>query len=151
MSRRLRGQTTLQSILGRSTITKKSTNGQQEKRAAGKPGLKTSSSAPARNVPVKDKGGPEKSAEDDKALPEGFIACPICQCQQKEADINAHIGNCPPLAALLRWIAVATLRSWQSSSDLGVHSVPARRYMSYQAAGNVKCPESGNTLKIHKG
>ena len=88
MSRRLRGQTTLQTILGKSTINKKGNAGKQDKGSGPRKALKASSKTTDSPV-VPDTKQPIVTGD----LPKGYVACPICQQAKKEADINVHIGK----------------------------------------------------------
>lgn len=95
MSRMLRGQATLQSIIGKSSITKRVGNVQkrlkQSARGSGEgtaPATVPAEAAP--NLPPEGTPGNESPEE----LAEGFVRCPVCGTTLRgdDAHVNLHLG-----------------------------------------------------------
>lgn len=99
MSRMLRGQATLQSIIGKNSITKREGNVHRS--------LKHSGIEAALPAPAPIEAAPQESIDAPRApierpappnLPEGCVACPVCgkQLSEDTAEINFHLGKLFP-------------------------------------------------------
>lgn len=95
MSRRLRGQTTLQSLIGRSTITKKNNASQKARRSSAAESIGPSPSAPAKPIskPSSEAQTP-KSLASERPIPPGHAACPVCGAifATDLNQMNLHLG-----------------------------------------------------------
>lgn len=95
MSRMLRGQATLQSIIGKSSITKRAGNVQkrlkQNARASGE--ASAPAAVPAEAVP---EAASDAHHEDEAPaeLAEGYVRCPVCATPLRgdDAHVNLHLG-----------------------------------------------------------
>lgn len=96
MSRMLRGQATLQSIIGKSSITKRTGNLQKSLKSASAGNVEAAALAPAteETTPIEEDYQP---GEDEvvTALPDGSAQCPICgqALSGGNAHINLHLGE----------------------------------------------------------
>lgn len=95
MSRRLRGQTTLQSLIGRSTTSKKAVASQRAKRAGAAALQLPSTSAPVTPTPqAAPEDDPISLPPEKPSLPPGSIACPVCGIGlgTELGHMNLHLG-----------------------------------------------------------
>ena len=98
MSRMLRGQATLQRIIGKSSIPKRPGNAQQNNKATAASNPPAASDPPPKEELKPATGEPEQ--RDDSAqqeLPPGHVSCPVCGRTLKgdDAHINLHLGKFP--------------------------------------------------------
>lgn len=93
MSRRLRGQTTLQSLIGRTTTSKKAIAAQRAKRSGNPPAAGPSTSAPLPiPIPIADDASPMDPEKPE--LAPGLVACPVCGIGlgPELLNMNLHLG-----------------------------------------------------------
>lgn len=97
MSRMLRGQATLQSIIGKSTITKRPGNVQRNAKSKARSAAEVSAATSAVPEPTPSKEDSPLSERDHgpEQLPEGFVECPVCGLALRGEDLqlNLHLGE----------------------------------------------------------
>ena len=95
MSRRLRGQTTLQNLIGRNTITKKANASQRAKRSGNVSVPGPSSSAPLQPTIQPELEEAAKKEILQKSLDPGQVACPVCGngLGTDLHHMNLHLGQ----------------------------------------------------------
>ena len=93
MSRMLRGQATLQRIIGKPSIPKRPGNAQQNNKAT------AANNPPPKEEELRPATGESEQRDDaaEKELPPGHVLCPVCGRTLKgdDAHINLHLGKFP--------------------------------------------------------